>query len=322
MKSSMARLSVFAALIAASTQAMAADWGGIRDYSANAGRPVPAPVPIPEYKPSWYFRFDAGLGIVNDPELSDSEFTFGDGFPGPITGPLELTSQSSWFNGDFDTFLTLGAGVGYYFSSGWRMDATVEKRSKDDANIFGQYEDDTFAFDGGGNYVIVDSGGVAGVADTRTRLTVDEDTKLDGTLWLANFYYDFGHVGRFTPYIGAGLGFAWNEISRSRSQTLETCDNEAVGPAGCDSGAVQGTYTPVGATETASDKADKVTLAAAAMVGFSYEVSDMTSVDLGYRYLFVQGTDAVLTIGGEQSRLEIGDQHVHQLRAGLRFNVE
>lgn len=312
-----------------SAPVQAADWGGGResykDVSVPAGIPVPAPVPVPDYRPSWYFRFDAGLGVVNEPDVSDDEFQIGslDG-PGPITGPADdFGTPSTWFGSDFDTFLTLGAGVGYYVGNGWRFDATIEKRSKDDVTIYGEQEYDTHVFFDTDTDPITpdeytsDTDGNS-VVDSRTRLTVDEAAKLDGTLWMANAYYDFNPARGFTPYIGGGIGFVWNEISRSRSQTTETCNNEAVE---CAAGANPGTYTTT-STVRESDKADKVTLAAAAMAGFSYDVSEMTAVDIGYRYLYLQGTSAVLSIGDQTSRLEIGDQHVHQVRAGLRFNVD
>lgn len=329
MKVQIACFVLVSAVATISAPLQAADWGGGResykDVSAPAGIPVPAPVPIPEYAPSWYFRFDAGLGVVNEPDVSDGEFQIGsiDG-PGPITGPADdFGTPSTWFGSDFDTFLTLGAGVGYYVGNGWRFDATIEKRSKDDVTIYGEQEYDTHVFfDNDGNTatpaIYTDSVDGDTTGDSRTRLTVDEKTKLDGTLWMANAYYDFNTGRSFTPYVGGGIGFVWNEISRSRSQITETCNNQAVE---CEQGANPGTYTP-GVEVRESDKADKVTLAAAAMAGFSYDVSEMTAVDIGYRYLYLQGTSAVLSIGDQTSRLEIGDQHVHQIRAGLRFDVD
>lgn len=313
------------ALTLLSAPALAADWGrggeSYKDMSVPAAVPVPAPVPIPDYHPQWYFRFDAALGVINDPTISDDTFVYGvDDGPGPITGPGDARySDSSWFNGDFNTFLTVGGGVGYYLGGGWRIDATIEKRSNEDGTVFGQDEYDTYAPVAPNTYELVD-GNTNGLADTRTRVTVDESFKLDGTVWMANAYYDFSSGRGFTPYVGAGIGFVWNELGRTRTHTVETCDAEVGGVAGCESLATPGTYTQTSQV-SADDEAQKVSLAAAAMAGFSYAVSDITSVDIGYRYLFLQGTDAVLDVGGEQTRLEIGDQHIHQVRAGLRFDV-
>jgi opacity protein-like surface antigen len=288
--------------------AKAADWGAPResykDMGAPAAVPVPAPIPVAEYRSAWYFRFDAGLGVISDPDISGSVDDLY-GAPGGPIGPDPL-AMPAWFDSDFDTFLTLGGGVGYYFGNGWRVDGTIEKRSKDDVTI-----DGFTTWDGiHGDINPVVYGEID--PDGGSRLDWSESTKLDGTLWMANLYYDFAARGSFTPYIGVGLGFVWNEISRNAVAVGRTCA-DAVACAADD-------YTVSGAT-SASDKADKVSLAAAAMVGFSYDVNDIVAVDMGYRYLFMQGASATLNMGDAVSRVEIGDQHVHQLRAGLRFNV-
>ena len=327
MKVQFACLSVGLAFAAGTMPAAAADWGnGSRGGGyPNAAVAVPAPVPIPEYKPSWYFRFDAALGIVNDPDISEQGFTYGDliggdnGTPG-AGGPTLRHSDSSWFETDFNTFLTLGGGVGYYFGNGWRMDATIEKRSKDDVSGNGSdtWESHSYYDDGTGTGTIVygtDAGGDLdgdGIveADRQTHLQFTDKATVSGTIWMLNGYYDLMSTRGFTPYVGAGIGFVWNEISRVHTSEVTRCALED--PCG-------GSTTV--ASYSASTRADSVSLAAAAMVGFSYDVSDMTSVDLGYRYLYLAGTSAAFDINGYESRLNIGDQSVHQLRAGLRFNV-
>ena len=328
MKVQFACLSVGVALAAGTMPAAAADWGnGSRGGGyPNAAVAVPAPVPIPEYKPSWYFRFDAALGIVNDPDVSESGFAYGDliggdnGTPG-AGGPTLRNSDSSWFETDFDTFLTLGGGVGYYFGNGWRMDATIEKRSKDDTagNGADSWESHSY-YDHDGNPATaniydtdrdgdIDGDGLV-EADRQTNLQFTDKATVAGTIWMLNGYYDIMSSRGFTPYIGAGLGFVWNEISRETQVNITQCALED--PCG-------GTSTV--ASYSNSTRAESVSFAAAAMVGFTYDVSDMTSVDLGYRYLYLAGTSAAFDINGYESRLNIGDQSVHQMRAGLRFNV-
>ncbi len=305
--------------------ATAADWGsagngGIRDYG---GVPVPAPVPIPDYAPSWYFRLDAAIGVISEPDISESGFIYGLDGPGPVTGPGDARAlPSSLFSGDFSNLLTLGGGVGYYLGNGWRIDATVEKRSKDDAYIQGEDEYETNGYaDFDSNPLTPDTWGVLdtnanGIADDHSRLTISDESAIKGTVWMANVYYDLANARGFTPYVGAGVGFVWNQISRVHTSTLDYCDNEAAAPNGC----LGGVYTG-GTTTTVQDKSDTVSLAAAAMAGFSYDISDITAVDVGYRYLFLGGTDFVMGINGVESRISFGDQHVHQVRAGLRFNV-
>lgn len=321
------------ALTAATLPAAAADWGGvsnggIKDFGGAGGVPVPAPIPVPDYKANWYFRLDAGIGVISEPDLGETGFLYGDdaidGEFGPTRGMLP-----AWFNGDFNTLLTLGGGAGYYFGNGWRMDATVEKRSKDDAYANGSDEYETYSHydppgppvgtiiwgnDPGGDL----DGDTIVEADQHTRIRVSDTTTIKGTVWMLNGYYDVDTGGRFTPYVGAGLGFVWNQLSRTHTNTVDYCTNEVAGPAlpGC----ATGTYTgPV--TTTAEDKGDTVTLAAALMAGLSYNISDITKFDVGYRYLFLGGTDATMDIGGTESSFKIGDQQIHQIRAGLRFDV-
>ncbi len=308
MKASTARFILLAGIAAAASPAVAADFGGIRDYRTMPGTPVPAPVPIPEYRPSWYFRLDAGFGVVSDPDVSGAIDGL-DGVPGDVLGPGSL-SLPSWFETDFDTFLTLGGGVGYYFGNGWRLDATVEKRSNDDVNGFGVTDPvDRWVVDGSGDYVLED-GNTNTIADNQIQFRIRDSADVDGTVWLLNLYYDLWPGNGFTPYVGAGVGFSWNQISRTQTIEARTCPNDPPAPCGA-----------FGAAETASDESDTVSFAAAAMAGFSYQVSDITSVDIGYRYLFIGGDSASMTIDGAQSTLDIGDQHAHQVRAGLRFDV-
>lgn len=319
----------FLAIAAGTVPAVAADWGSGResykDMSVPAAVPVPAPIPVAEYAPNWYFRIDLGVGVINDPDISGDIANLYTA-PGGIDGPDSMAMPSSWFNSDFNTFFTAGAGVGYYFGNGWRLDATIEKRSKDDASV-------ETPVNAPATWLVHDFNPAApydyGIVDTETppdgianfgaRAYWNESTKLDGTIWMANLYYDFRTQSGFTPYIGAGLGFVWNEITRKIDGTIGFCNNQSGPPSDC----ATGTYSS--SAFSYRDKGEKVSLAAAAMVGVSYDVSDMTAIDVGYRFLYMQGVDVTndFTIGSETARstLSIGDQYSHQIRAGLRFNV-
>ncbi|MEQ1653027.1 MAG: opacity family porin [Hyphomicrobium sp.] len=341
MKVQIACLSLAAIAAVTTASANAADWNGgagsIKDMSGSAGIPVPAPVPIPEYKPSYYFRLDAGLGTISQPSISEDGYSYGgivdgaNGYPG-ATGPVLQTLDPTWLGSDFSTLSTFGGGIGYYFGGGWRMDASVEKRSNDQVNISGSESWDSHAFytdpldptrtiygtdpggdlDGDGDGGDLNGDGVLDEpeVDRRTTLSVNDQTSVDGTIWMANMYYDLGARRGFTPYIGGGVGFIWNQIERTHNTTITSCALED--PCG-------GTTTHYNQTFTA--EADTISLAAAAMAGFSYQVTEITSLDIGYRYLYLGGTDFVMNIDGTESRVTIGDQHSHQFRAGLRFDV-
>lgn len=314
-----------AVLLAITAQsANAADWGyggGLKQTVPVPAVAVPAPVPIPEYRPSWYFRLDAGIGTSSSPDISESGYQYGgivnggNGYPG-VGGPVLQSVDPTWFSSDFSNLATFGGGVGYYLGGGWRIDATVEKRSNDQASINGTETWDAFVFfDDDANpatpdIYTSDPNGAGNPVDRRSTINVNERVDVDGTVWLANMYYDLAQRRGFTPYIGLGLGFVWHQFDRTHSSSVTSCDNET----GC---AVEvAEYST-----SASTSANKVALAAAAMVGFSYDVSEITAIDVGYRYLFLGGADVAMDIDGTTSRLSIGDQHIHQVRAGLRFNV-
>lgn len=328
MKVRIARLPLVLAMSAATlTSATAADWnngaGSIKDMRGSSGVPVPAPVPIPVSSGGWYLRLDAGVGLINEPDVSESGWYFG-ADDGPV--PLARTISSSWFNTDFETFTTLGGGVGYDFGHGWRLDVTGEKRSKGDIFINGSDSWASNGYDPTGvgdfaTYGPIDksgpdgAGGIIagsdGIPDKKTTITVKESAKLDGTVWMVNAYYDLMKRGSFVPYVGAGLGVAWNVISRGHTDTVTTCDVQTI--PSCQNPQVK-------SSTTAGGSVDRATLAAALMAGVSYDLNDITTLDVGYRFLFIGGTDVQTDIGAYHSKLTVGDQNVHQLRAGVRFN--
>jgi hypothetical protein len=45
-------------------------------------------------------------------------------------------------------------------------------------------------------------------------------------------------------------------------------------------------------------------------------------LDVGYRFLYVEGTHADLVVNGNTSRVNLADSFDHQLRAGVRFNLD
>lgn len=302
------RIACISVALAAALPASAADWnegaGSLKDMSGGTAVAVPAPVPVQTYRGAWYFRFDGGIGSVGSVDLLESGLDIGDrDGPGLASGPDYRATQPDWFTADFSTFATVGGGAGYNFSNGFRVDATIEKRFQDSVELSGT---DSWA-----THTCATGCWQPSVPATTTNFEVTDSTKIDSTLWMVNAYYDLFSNRGFTPYIGAGIGFAWNELNRRHASTYSVCDTIL------DPTCASATQT----TESASGRANKFTLAYAAMAGVSYDLSEMTAVDLGYRYLFISGSDIALNINDDISRVEIGDQHVHQFRAGLRFNV-
>lgn len=152
-----------------------------------------------------------------------------------------------------------GAGLGYNFSDRVRGDLTLDYRLETDA-------EGSFA---GGNH----------------------ETALSSTVGLANLYYDIKGRDRFTPYVGAGLGFSYNQS---------------------DDRTIAGLPATGGHGDTS--------FAAAAMAGFSYRRSDDWLLDVGYRFLYLGDakTDNSATVG----TMNIDGIEAHEIRVGVRFEFQ
>ena len=135
MKTTLSCLALGLALFAwAAEPAAAADWtngNGKKGYG-RAPVPVPVPAPVPDYAARWYFRADAGLGLGSDPSVTERGIIYGNSDP---ASPAR--TSSAWFNNDFETFLTVGAGVGYYWTPWFRTDLTVDFRTDAEVKMRG-----------------------------------------------------------------------------------------------------------------------------------------------------------------------------------------
>ncbi len=295
---------------ATSVTAVAGDWnkgdGRIREMRGSAAVPVPAPTPIPVYSANWYMRLDAGLGFVSGGDADENGVLFGlDDSPG-ATGPEPFGSRPAWLSSDFDTFGSLGGGVGYYWGDRIRTDITLEVRTKAEAIIAG--EDSYIShFDDVGVWT----------PDPNTQVNVDmrDTTTTRSVFSLVNAYYDFGDHRGFTPYIGGGIGIAYNELSRHHFSQETTCDPTT----GCLAEAIRSTRTGQG-------KANTFSLAAAFTAGMSYSLSDITALDFNYRLLYIGGSNVRMTVSDGLgtsfvSNVALDSTLEHQLRAGLRFNI-
>jgi opacity protein-like surface antigen len=277
------------ACLAMAAPAHAADWdrGSIKD---RGGVPVPAPIPVTEHF-RWYVRADIGIGLGEAPDVTESGLLYGEA---DSIAPFGI--GSTWFNKDFDTFFTGGAGVGLYFTPHLRGDITVDARSANDVKV-----DQDFSY----TQYDVATGVVTG--NTVTGHTW-EQTQVRGVVTLANLYWDLMPRGAgLTPYVGVGAGFVVRSMDRRHFSSQETVD---------------GTGAVVGATSwSGQSKAHQVAPAAAAMAGLAWSLSPGTVIDIGYRFTWLGSVDMSTPINGYNSRITIGDSIDHEIRAGLRWNV-
>ena len=130
-------------------------------------------------------------------------------------------------------------------------------------------------------------------------LTIQDKTKFMSTILLMNGYYDIRTGTPFTPYIGGGVGFAVNQLTQEAAQDNNTA----------------------GTNIAASGRTTHIAFAGAAMVGLNYDINTFVSLDVGYRYLYIGGSDVDINFNGANSKIEVGGINEHQIRAGLRFYV-
>lgn len=115
---------------------------------------------------------------------------------------------------------------------------------------------------------------------------------------MANLYYDFGNFRGFSPYVGAGIGGAYNVMD-----------------------GVYFTENPLLVNTIAGD--DKLAFAWQVMAGVGYQVSERVVLDFGYRYvdLGTAQSGRVDNAGFVNPRVEVDDLTAHEFKVGLRFHL-
>jgi opacity protein-like surface antigen len=268
-------LSLFAAvaLSTLATQAFSADLGLRGGYSPRIkdASDIPAPIPVPAANPvgegfSYYLRVDGGWSTTaGQPSFSEVGRTYGS----PVTfSSLRTETPDIGFG---------GIGFGAYLTPMLRGDVTLELRSSRDTNTIGAY---SYGAQNG---------------------ALQDNFHVQSSVALVNGYVDLLPRGRFSPYVGAGVGVAYHQINRTYV-ARETG----------------------GTTQTISgdSTAQRTGLAAAGMAGVTYAFDHRWAVDVNYRALYMQGVSASTTLSNSQvSKAELADSWEHQVRIGLRFNI-
>ncbi len=123
-------------------------------------------------------------------------------------------------------------------------------------------------------------------------------TSLSAWTLMANGYIDLGTWQGFTPYIGGGIGAAYLMTSK-----------HTVGS----KGTARFTY----------DGADRWSLAASAMAGASYQLTDNLLLDAGYRYLWLGDAESGRErTGAIPGTVKYKDLQAHEIRIGLRYLLD
>ena len=225
----------------------------------------PMPVVMEQPEGAWYLRGDIGVGIT-----SQLEFVY-------LQNPLNSSNFAIQHAAMADTVFFDG-GVGYEFNNWLRFDFTAEYRSKSAINAFGIY-----SF-GGGTF-----------GDQYNAF-------LKSDVFLANAYVDLGTWNCLTPFVGFGIGGAYNTFADLTDIGIAT------------SGSGLGT------------NASELNFAWALHAGLAYRVTQNFTMEFAYRYLsYGSVTDQILCTGGcipDSYRLQNLTSQDFMLGMRWRFPIE
>jgi opacity protein-like surface antigen len=305
--------------IGASAPAQAADMGGNGHGSmkdrGRGGTPVPAPMPVEEH-----YKYYVGGGVGYTLRSSgDMDLTAGGvvgGLPfggyGDMSGPFVF----SMFAGRYIT-PTLRTEIGLDLR-------TAQNRSRSmsyDARLNGRMD---FGTPTTPDYRTVSNN----YAVDRT-----EDVRLRNNTLMLNVYYDMNRGGRFNPYFGAGVGISHLQFARNSTENAVCVDggtHPITGlPATCWGGTTPVLPTAVGIYSSNAETG--FGLAAALMAGLTYNLSERTHLDVGYRLMY-QGAKAAVSSASLGpcgnlcgatgiSIMNVGSRVDHEIRTGLRWDL-
>lgn len=229
------------------------------DYSPPPPPPVIEQPPPPAFG-GWYLRGQVGVGLNAKPDL---EY---------LPAPANVGNGFAFDHNDISDNFFIGGGVGYYFNNWLRFDATAEYRSK--ARVYAR-----------------------GVYDQVTGFGDSYQGYINSWVFLANAYVDLGTWDCFTPFVGAGVGGAYNTL-------VDFVDN-GIGTTGYGFGRNSSNWS----------------LAWALYAGVAFDVTKNLKVDLSYRYLnYGSVTDTVDCAGGcNPDSYKFSNLHSHDIMLGLRW---
>lgn len=234
----------------------------------------------------FYVRGDLGIGLNTTAKGSSTITNSGAIFTPPGLSYDEATITPGPI---------FGLGAGYRFNSWFRADVTGEYHGGGTWRSRESYADTPGSGNPAGSNSCV---GQADPTATPARCSDYYKASIDHGLFLANGYFDMMSFGSITPYVGVGVGTAYNRIGKI-SDTAGT--------------------SLTGATEY-SNVATKWNFAWAVMAGASVNIVRGLDLDLGYRYVDMGKMDG----GATNCTCSLSEiQHFkfasHDFRVGLRY---
>ena len=312
-----------ALLVAGTVAASAADMsgngpGGIKDYRGNA-IPVPAPAPYEEtYK--YYVSGHLGWTFASNGTMKLGADHGGAGGPS-ISTYNELQGPH-----------VVSLAMGRYLTPSLRAELGIDYRSPQRPAKASSIQYYTGRVTG--NVMVTDTSPTAlpgsqvtSVQTNTYNVARDEEVSVSNHTFLLNAYYDLNRGGRFTPYIGAGIGFVKRDVSRTTNEAA-VCQTGAnsveTTNAACqfNNSAFPPGYLVPAYGSTFTEEKSGFGFAAALMAGATYHLGARTHWDLGYRMTYMGGKVAIAapSLGGFSS-LDVGARLDHEIRTGLRFDL-
>ncbi len=286
LKSSLAS-AAFVAVAAFVSSASAADLGGYRGGSMKDEGYAHAPTG--GAVGNCYFRADVGYSWSRNPDIkfpvgntvntwdaTDTSYT--SSYTQTGSSVNDTSMENSWLGE-----AGFGCGSGSY---GIRGELMLGYRG--DRKIDGAPGDYTITNDhsASGTGVIVDPTVVDPLHNSVKTYTL-----------MANIYKDLGKFGNVTPYVGAGVGVAYNQLSETYFTGTTTLPNRIAGD-------------------------NDLSLAWSLMAGIGYQISDRAIVDVGYRYIDMGKISSQRhdNTGNINPRVVVDDLAAHEFKIGLRYH--
>ncbi|MCC2111643.1 MAG: porin family protein [Hyphomicrobiales bacterium] len=242
------------------------------------------PPPVVEHRAApvhtggWYLRGDVGVGLASNGGWSNTDLV-------AANGRFVDDSMESW--------AMIGFGVGYKFNDWFRADITGEYRGSIGVTAVDIYDFDCTA------------GGLAGIGSCSGGGIIKRNNYWDGnissTVFMVNGYVDIGNYYGFSPFVGVGVGAAYNYFSGLRDH-----DPSDLGGAGW------------------ADDNGKWNFAWALHGGLGYAVTDNLTLEASYRYMYLGEAESGAVVcasacGTTHASVKVEDIHSHDLRIGMRW---
>lgn len=246
--------------------------------TAEAADLLPPPV-MPEVHQqeiggNWYLRGDVGVSRYEGGKFSSA-----------------AAPNATFFGEDFGSGAFAGAGIGYQFSRWFRADVTGEYRF---STGFKVNDRDAFS-DAFGNNIISHEKSKGGYS---------------AAVFLANGYFDLGTWYGITPFVGAGVGYAFNRLSGWETETANIYANPTF---------------PVGVSGGTIRDRNKGDFAWALHAGLAYDVASNLKLELAYRYLNLGSVQTGVIdcyCGQPLQGLKAKNLESHDIKLGMRWVLD